>query len=416
VRADPRRSPEVKGAGAPASDPRCLSLALWRRRALVLFGSGRAGRPSFLSGSGTRRKRPDNTEKDDDMTSKILRRCSTALALGMAAVLSLAADRAAADQHGGLSELLQDLPSNWDRWGEGDEVGSLNFLDQDQALRSAGAAVQGKVFTLQIPFVHGEGPVFPGRVPARHFMSQDEGHYQAGKLEPLPGGAKFSDDAMFTYLQGTTHVDALAHAWEGEEVYGGVSAETTVGGHTHAGVGPIARHGIVGRGVLLDVGRHLGPETGRLAPGTCISLDDLRSTAEAQDVTLETRDILVIRTGSIPRFFEEAPDQEWDALNEPGLCYSRELVEWVHEMEIPVIAADNLAVELVVQEIEGNNMVIPLHIALMRNLGTVLIEILWLEDLAEDSAEDGQYTFQFIASPLKLDAGSGSPVNPIAVK
>jgi kynurenine formamidase len=264
--------------------------------------------------------------------------------------------------------------------------------------------------------LHGEGPVFTGRIPARHFMTQDEGHYWAGKLEPLPGGAKFSDDVLFTYLQGTTHVDALGHAWEGGEIYGGVSAETTVGGHIHAGVGPIAKHGIVGRGVLLDVGRHLVPESGRLAPGACIHLDDLRATAEAQDVTLEPRDILIIRTGSIPRFFEDDPDHEWGALNEPGLCYSRELVEWVHEMGFPALAADNLAVELVVQEIDGDNVLIPLHVALMRNLGTVLIEILWLEDLAEDSAEDGQFTFQFIASPLKLDAGSGSPVNPIAVK
>jgi hypothetical protein len=142
--------------------PRCLPLAPFAALCsrLVRQRQGRH-RPSFLSGSGTRRKRPDNTEKDDDMTSKTLRRCSTALALGMAAVLSLAADRAAADQHGGLSELLQDLPSNWDRWGEGDEVGSLNFLDQDQALRSAGAAVQGKVFTLQIPSCMVKGRCFP---------------------------------------------------------------------------------------------------------------------------------------------------------------------------------------------------------------------------------------------------------------
>jgi hypothetical protein len=134
---------------------------------------------------------------------------------------------------------------------------------------------------------------------------------------------------------------------------------------------------------------------------TCISLDDLRSTAEAQDVTLETRDILVIRTGSIPRFFEEAPDQEWGALNEPGLCYSRELVEWVHEMEIPVIAADNLAVELVVQEIEGNN-VIPLISAACR-------EILWLEDLPRT-----------VHLPVHRQPAetrrARSPVNPIAIK
>jgi hypothetical protein len=44
-------------------------------------------------------------------------------------------------------------------------------------------------------------------------------------------------------------------------------------------------------------------------------------------------------------------------------------------MEIPVIAADNLAVELVVQEINGSNMIIPLHGALIRDLGVVLAEL-----------------------------------------
>jgi hypothetical protein len=33
------------------------------------------------------------------------------------------------------------ISSNWDRWGEGDQVGSINFLDQEQVLRGAAAAV-----------------------------------------------------------------------------------------------------------------------------------------------------------------------------------------------------------------------------------------------------------------------------------
>lgn len=315
-----------------------------------------------------------------------------------------------------IARFLDESPKNWGKWGSDDEVGALNYLDSEQVLRGVQAATQGKVFTLQIPMTHNFGPVFPGRIPTMHYMAQDEASFSSGKQDPLPGGVKFSDDVAFMYLQGTTHVDALGHAWYGQKVYGGKPATSTVDGHSHADVAAIGKRGIVGRGVLIDVGRHLGGENNRLAPNACITLADIRSTAEAQDVDIRKRDILIFRTGSIPRYFEQEPDQPWEAMTEPGLCYSEELVQWFADMEIPMAAADNLGLEKVVQEIDGEQVIIPLHGALMRDLGMVISEIYWLEELAEDSAEDGKYTFMLAAAPLQMEQGSGSPVNPIAVK
>jgi kynurenine formamidase len=45
-----------------------------------------------------------------------------------------------------------------------------------------------------------------------------------------------------------------------------------------------------------------------------------------------------------------------------------------------------------------------------------LNEIVWLDDLAADCAKDGQYDFLFVGAPLKIVGGTGSPVNPIAIK
>ncbi|RUO24038.1 metal-dependent cyclase [Aliidiomarina minuta] len=318
--------------------------------------------------------------------------------------------------HTPIEGLLADAPSNWGKWGEDDQVGALNYLDSDQVMRGIQAVQSGQTYTLQLPMTHGVGPVFPGRVPTMHFMSQDEGLYSTDKLEALPGGVKYSDDAVFMYLQGTTHVDALGHAWYGDKVYNNNSADSTVHGHDAVDVGVLGEKGVVGHGVLLDVGRYAGNEVNRLAPGSCIHLDDLLNTAEAQDVSLQKRDILLIRTGSMGRYYSDQPDAEWDAMTEPGLCYSEELVQWIYDMEIPFIAADNLAVELVPQEIDGQDYVIPLHGVLMRDLGVVLSELYWLDDLADSSAADGQYNFLFTAAPLKMKRGSGSPVNPIAIK
>lgn len=336
-------------------------------------------------------------------------------ALAVLAGLALAMGSALAEDSA-MQRLQKDAPKNWGKWGADDQVGALNYLDAQQVIRGSKAVKSGKTFTLQIPMTHGEGPVFPGRVPTMHYMAQDGAMYTSGKSEALAGGVKFSDDVAFMYLQGTTHVDALAHAWYGDQVYGGSSENTTVHGHTQADVAALGERGIVGRGVLLDVGRHKGGDNGRLAPGSCVTLDDLKDTAKAQKVKVEQHDILLLRTGSIPRFYEEEPDAPWEAMSEPGLCYSQALLEWIDELQIPAIAADNLAVEKVVQQIDGETVIIPLHGALMRDMGVVLTEIHWLEELADDSAEDGQYTFMFVAAPLKMEQGTGSPVNPVVVK
>lgn len=343
---------------------------------------------------------------------------TSVLLLSMAvAAPALAGNHGHGDEEGApIAKLLKDSPSNWGRWGDDDQVGALNFLDDAQVRRGSNAVNQGQTFTLQLPMTHGSGPVFPGRVPVQHFFSQDEGIYSANKMEPLPGGVKYSDDAVFMYLQGTTHVDALGHAWYDDKVYNNRSADSTVHGHSHMDVGVLGEKGIVGHGILLDVGRHMGDDQHRLAPGECIHLDDLKATAKAQELSISKRDILLIRTGSMGRYYDEDTHDDWDAMSEPGLCYSPELLTWVHEMEIPMIGADNLAVELVPQEIDGETYIIPLHGALMRDLGVVLSELFWLDELADSSAEDGQYSFLFTAAPLKMKEGSGSPVNPIVIK
>jgi len=337
-------------------------------------------------------------------------------ALGAAVMAIGLASPAALAEPPAIKTILNDAPKNWGKWGENDEVGALNYLTEKEVMQGVAAVTSGKTFSLQIPMTHNFGPVFPGRIPTMHYMAQDASNFSAGKKDALAGGLKFSDDVAFMYLQGTTHVDALAHAWYGDEVYGGKSADTTVHGHAHADVAAIGKRGVVGRGVLLDIGRHKGGEDTRLDPNECITLDDMQAAAEAQGVTIQKRDILLVRTGSIPRYFDEEPDQAWDAMTEPGLCYSAELVQWFADMEIPFLAADTLAVEKVVQKIDGETVVIPLHGALMRDLGVVLSEIYWLEELAADSAEDGQYSFLFAAAPLQMEQGTGSPVNPIAVK
>jgi kynurenine formamidase len=311
------------------------------------------------------------------------------------------------------AELLKDSPKNWGRWGPDDEVGALNFLTSQEVQRGLRAAHQGKVFTLQVVMGHPKGdPVWPGRSEAHRINVMDHGYFLGGKGAETPGGAQYSDDMMIMYLQGSTQYDALGHVWCDDQLWNGYDAKTTIGAMTKASVLPIAERGIVGRGILVDIARHRGKEA--LERGETFTHLDLKEAARRQGAEIEKRDILIVRTGWIGQFYKKSRQDFYRDYEEPGLTYSPELVDWFGDMEIPNLVTDTIANEVTLDP--GSGVALPLHTALMRNLGVTFTEIAELDPLAADCAQDGQWTFLYAAGPLKVYGGTGSPVNPIVVK
>jgi kynurenine formamidase len=314
-----------------------------------------------------------------------------------------------------MTELLAGAPKNWQRWGPDDQIGCLNFLTSAEVIRGVRAVKQGKVFMLGVPVARPQGdPTHPLRSQPIHTLTNDEGSYISGRVQPFPGGLKYSDDVVTMFPQSTTQYDALGHAWYGNQLYNGYDSKTTIGGLQKCSIQPIAEHGVIGRGVLIDAARYKGKK--HLDRGEGVTLDDLLGAARHQGVTIEKHDILVLHTGWLNRYYEEGPqaffpDGQYD---DPGLEYSKELVEWFHEMEIPSISADNVGCEQGVNKQTGTLGI--LHCALLCNLGVIFNEIVWLKDLADDCAADKQYSFLFAGAPLKLVYGCGSSVNPIAIK
>lgn len=355
--------------------------------------------------------------------------------------------------------------ANWGRWGPDDELGAINYLGSNEmrvglaaahrdgeahidryALQTpmTGEAIDALVSEADFPTLDTGDPHFPSLQPARRDNDVDHLDDQS----TLPSGSSFSEDQFVTplSLHGTTHFDALAHGWYGGKLYNGFSPETThtarsydselkgcdgkpvseIYGIGKADISHAAGSGVAGRGVLLDVGRHRGEESPyRLNMGEAITLDDLLATADAQGVDLRKRDILLIRTGSI----ECARDsnEEWQALDNPGLTYSDDLVRWVRDMEIPIIGADNLGIEQFVHHVDEaaldsdrahlqGDYLIPLHSAFLRDLGVTLNETLDLSSLSEQAARDGIYEFLYTAAPLHIEMGTAAPVNPVVIK
>lgn len=317
------------------------------------------------------------------------------------------------DNSNSVSELLDEAPKNWGKWGEDDQVGALNYLTPAEVLRGSKSVKSGKVFTLQSPVGSEKGdPVTPSRHGAIRKQTVDVNSFRNGDRDINPGGTKWADDYFEMFLQGTTQCDGLGHVWYDQTIWNGRSEETTSGGLSYASVAPIGKRGIVGRGVLLDMARFRGKQY--LDRYETFSEEDLLACAEHQGVTIEKHDILIVRTGWIGSYFYRDSEEYFDPFFEPGLVYSPSLVEWFNSMEIPSLVTDTMGNEITLDPNNGFKLL--LHAALMRNLGVVFQELTVLDDLAADCAEDGQYSFMFVSAPIVVEKASGSPVNPVVIK
>jgi kynurenine formamidase len=285
----------------------------------------------------------------------------------------------------------------WQRWGEADERGALNHISATQVQQAAALVRSGGVLSLAQP-LSPRTPVPRHRAGVQRFMGRDGGDYAAGARRP--GGFQFAEDTVVLPLHIGTHIDALCHAWYDDALYNGFpgSGTRSTSGATRCGIDKMGP--VVGRGVLLDVA---GLEGDPLRDGTAIGPHDLERAAKRAGTDVGKGDIVLIRTGWAEHQ-GRADSVSFDS--EPGLNVDAAL--WLADREIAALGADNFAVE-VIPFAQGT--VFPVHQRLIRDFGVPLLEGLLLQELAAT----GRREFLFVASPLPVVGGTGSPINPIAI-
>lgn len=298
-------------------------------------------------------------------------------------------------------------PNNWGRFGPDDQRGTLNLLTPELVLRALRHATTGQVLSLAMPIRGATSSPAPTTVPhlrgrplPQHFMSVDGGDYAAG-ARPIGAGLRVADDALIVTHHGTTtHMDALCHMWSGDELYNGhPAARVRSYGATRCGIEHVG--GVVARGVLFDVPRHLGldhlPADHRI---TADLLEEMGPQPGAGDVAL-------IRTGW-PAVWRRSPEEYWSG--QPGL--SADAGRWLAARDVAAVASDNAAIGgLDERQLAAEGLDDDLHLILLHRHGIHLIEMLWLEELSQAGRTD----FVFVAAPLRIEGGTGSPINPLAV-
>jgi kynurenine formamidase len=300
--------------------------------------------------------------------------------------------------------------SNWGRWGNDDELGTVNFITPEKVTSAARLVRTGKTFSLAIPFdSHGPQTGEFGRTNPIHYMMQDGGDVASGAQEWIPV-LRYTDDAVIMPLQCATQWDALAHIFfDGRMYNGGLPALVDSGGAKRNSIVPL-RNRIATRGVLLDIPRLR--EKQWLEPGEAIYPDELDAAADRAGAKVERGDIVLIRTGQVAMCRSRGSWAGYNGGDAPGLSLS--CAEWIYRKEIAGYATDTWGTEVIPNE--TSDVFQPIHCVSLVHTGVLVGEIFDLEALAEDCAADGVYEFFFVAPPLPITGAVGSPINPQAIK
>jgi kynurenine formamidase len=307
-----------------------------------------------------------------------------------------------------IDALAREL-SNWGRWGEADEVGTLNLITRDKRLEAAGCVRSGMAISLAIE-LRPDCPQAPGsgRLSPQHVMAETGS--DAAIQNSVSG---FSDDILAMSIHAATHWDALSHVFHHGHMYNGrpCTEVTSAGAQANDIVGFADR--LVTRGVLVDVARYHGVHA--LAPDHEVTVEDLESALAAQNVELESGDALLVRTGQLGRI---SASGDWSNFTEVGDRLPLEpgigidCLPWLHQVGVAALACDNWAVE----HLHADSSRLPVHEVSIVHMGLPLGEIFQLDALAAACASDQRYAFLFAAAPLPVRGGVGGPVNPIAIR
>ncbi len=332
--------------------------------------------------------------------------------------------------------------SNWGSFGPDDQRGRMNLVTAERRRRAACEVREGIAFCLSLPLDRPGGSVLNAnrRPPCFHpVMRGGQVYFNLALACTDPRLTDVgSDEAVMLYDQYSTHWDGFAHKgslfdadgdgtpervfYNGHQIVDPATGEGIAGklGATAVSAATMAETCVQGRGVLVDLGHHLGDAR------TEVGYDQLQRILEADKVAVEEGDFLCLHTG-LGRLIMAAGGKPDASLRTAcAVLDGRDprLLQWIAESGIAAIAADNLAVERSSTlgadpgphgfGPHGFGPGLPLHEHCLFKLGIHLGELWYLSELAAWLRAHGRFRFFLTAPPLRLPGAAGAPATPVA--
>ena len=289
----------------------------------------------------------------------------------------------------------------WGRWGSEDERGALNYITPAKRAAASALARDGAVLNCALSLA--VQPAVDNPTPVQHHLIRG--------ADAAPPGAAFAGSADYFAIAphglANTHLDALCHVFADGKMYNGFDARDVRSDGAHHNSIMAGADGIVSRGVLLDIPALRGVDW--LELGERVSAADLAAAEEREGVRVEEGDILLVSTGRYARRDANGP---WNPRADGLAGLYADCIPWLHARRIALLGGDGIS-DVMPSGVEGWRL--PIHQIVIVSMGVQLIDNMDLGPLAAACRERGRWEFLFVVAPLRLERGTASPVNPIAL-
>jgi kynurenine formamidase len=280
--------------------------------------------------------------------------------------------------------------NNWGRWGDGDQLGTVNLITAAKREAAMKLVRTGRTVSLARDIGPQPALMYSVTFPS----SRERADVVLDRFDLVYHGFSI------------THIDALCHvAWDGQLYNGRPFAQSlTAAGAIWCPIDPLFG-GITTRGVLLDVAE--GRKDGYVTVGSPVTPRELDAAAARAGVRVEPGDVVVVRSGDAA-FRRAHPDWVPRVSPHPGLHLS--CLPWFREKDIAAISWDMMDERPI--GYAGFGMGVHLAIPF---LGLALVDNTDPDRLAAACREEGRHEFLFTATPIRLVGSTGAPAHPIAV-
>ena len=297
---------------------------------------------------------------------------------------------------------------NWGRWGQKDQLGTVNFISDRQVADAAALVKLGLTVSLandlnKVEDINNTNfsplplPKLAGPFVQKTFSFPTAHNDVTGALDRFE---------IFHHGFAHSHLDGLAHfSWKGK-IYNGFHFEIVKDQLTQLGIEQIGEKGLISRGILVDFPRF--KNVNYLQPGQLITIDDFLLWEKRTGLKLKKGDILLIRTGRW-KAVEDLDEWQFSTL---AAGIHPTVAKLLHEREIAVIGCDGVS-DRNPSSVDGISD--PFHILSLVAMGMPILDNLNLEEVSEIADRTKRYSFMFTGAPLRAKGASGSPMNPIAV-